>query len=69
MEEHVAALDTHVVIEKEAWDRLEDIKQVIKRMLESEFGITHSTLEFEREDQSHCSADLYGHASRPSQQD
>lgn len=69
MEEHVAALDTHVVIEKKAWDRLEDIKQAIKRMLESEFGITHSTLEFEREDQSHCSADLYGHDARPSRQE
>jgi cobalt-zinc-cadmium efflux system protein len=61
MEEHAAALDTHVVVKEEAWDRLEELKRAIKRALEDEFGITHSTLEFEREDQAHQDADLYGH--------
>ena len=63
MEEHAAALDTHVVVKEEAWDRLEELKRAIKRALEDEFGITHSTLEFEREDQAHRDADLYGHGS------
>lgn len=70
MEEHAAALDTHVVVEMNAWDRLEDVKHAIKRALESEFGITHSTLEFEREDRAHHNANLYGHgASRGRQED
>lgn len=64
MEEHAAALDTHVVVEVNAWDRLEDIKHAIKRALESEFGITHSTLEFERQDRAHQSASLYGHGGK-----
>ena len=64
MEEHAAALDTHVVVRKEAWDHLEDIKHAIKRVLESEFGITHSTLEFERDDRAHQNASLYGHDSK-----
>lgn len=61
MEEHEAALDTHVVVESKAWDRLEEVKHAIKRVLEDQFGITHSTLEFEREDQAHRHAALYGH--------
>ena len=61
MEEHAAALDTHVVVKTEAWDRVEEIKQAIKRALEEQFDITHSTLEFEREDRAHQNANLYGH--------
>lgn len=61
MEEHTAALDTHVVVEEKAWDSLEEIKRAIKRVLEEKFDITHSTLEFEREDQAHQGASLYGH--------
>jgi cobalt-zinc-cadmium efflux system protein len=53
-----------VVVEVNAWDRLEDIKHAIKRALESEFGITHSTLEFERQDRAHQSASLYGHGGK-----
>ena len=49
MEEHAAALDTHVVVEDAAWDRLEDVNRAIKARLKNEFGIGHSTLEFERE--------------------
>lgn len=63
MEEHAAALDTHVVVREEAWDRLEELKRAIKRALENALGITHSTLEFEREGQAHQDADLYGHGS------
>ena len=64
MEEHSAALDTHVVVRAEAWDRLEEIKQAIKQVLKGEFDIMHSTLEFEREDQAHQNANLYGHGER-----
>ena len=69
MEEHAAALDTHVVVEQKAWDRLEDIKRAIKRVLEEKFDITHSTLEFEREDQAHQDASLYGHGSNRGEQE
>lgn len=61
MEEHAAALDTHVVVEEKPWDRLEEIKRAIKRVLEEKFDVTHSTLEFEREDKAHRGASLYGH--------
>ena len=61
MQEHAAALDTHVVVETQAWERLEEIKSTIKRVLEEQFDITHSTLEFEREDKAHDQASLYGH--------
>ena len=61
MEEHEAALDTHVVVEDAAWDRLEDVKRAIKARLEDEFGIGHSTLEFEREARACGDARTYGH--------
>ena len=64
MQEHAAALDTHVVIETGSWERLEDIKDEIKRMLESQFGIAHSTLEFERQERAHQNASLYGHGGK-----
>lgn len=64
MQEHAAALDTHVVIETGSWERLEDIKDEIKRMLESQFGIVHSTLEFERQERAHQNASLYGHGGK-----
>ena len=61
MEEHAAALDTHVVVEDAAWDRLEDVKRAIKARLEDEFDIGHSTLEFEREARACDDAEVYGH--------
>ena len=61
MEEHQAALDTHVVIEKAAWGRLEEIKRTIKDVLEEQFDIRHSTLEFEHPDCAHQDAEVYGH--------
>ncbi|TKA95314.1 cation transporter [Cereibacter changlensis] len=63
MGEHAAALDSHVVVECTAWDRLDGIKLEIKQMLAEKFEITHSTLEFEREDNSRPDASLYGHES------
>jgi cobalt-zinc-cadmium efflux system protein len=61
MEEHEAALDTHVVVEDAAWDRLEDVKRAIKTHLKDEFDIGHSTLEFEREARGCDDAQTYGH--------
>jgi cobalt-zinc-cadmium efflux system protein len=64
MDEHAAALDSHVVIEKNAWGGVEDIKRAIKQVLKERFGITHSTLEFERWDVAHMNAHLYGHGRK-----
>ena len=61
MGEHEAALDTHVVIDCDRWGDLEEIKLAIKTRLENEFGIGHSTLEFERSDRKHQGAEKYGH--------
>jgi len=61
MEEHAAALDTHVVIEQSKWEELEDVKRSIKQTIEKRFGITHSTLEFEREADAHKNAQIYEH--------
>tara|TARA_R110001592_G_scaffold254129_3_gene517513 strand:+ start:60984 stop:61889 length:906 start_codon:yes stop_codon:yes gene_type:complete len=61
MGEHQAALDTHVVVDCNRWDDLEEIKLAIKARLENEFGIRHSTLEFERSDRMHQDAEKYGH--------
>jgi cobalt-zinc-cadmium efflux system protein len=61
MQEHQAALDTHVVIEDARWDDLETLKKKIKARLEEDFGISHSTLEFERLCDKHEEATRYGH--------
>ena len=63
MGEHEASLDAHVIVETSGWDQLEEIKLRIKMVLEKEFNIRHSTLEFEHPDYRHCDtdADVYGH--------
>ena len=61
MGEHAAALDTHVVIEDGAWDRLEAIKRDIKDVLAGKFDVHHSTLEFETAENAHRDAETYGH--------
>lgn len=61
MQEHEAALDCHIVLTAGGWSRIEAIKRDIKTRLENRFGIGHSTLEFERADQAHENANLYGH--------
>tara|TARA_R110002020_G_scaffold232366_2_gene443950 strand:- start:12542 stop:13558 length:1017 start_codon:yes stop_codon:yes gene_type:complete len=52
-EEH-KALEAHVVINRENAGQLERIKNEIKERLHHDYGITHSTLEFEYPD---CSAE------------
>ena len=61
MEEHRAALDTHIVVEEGSWGRLEEVKHAVKERLRERFGIDHSTLEFEREDRACGDAQVYGH--------
>ncbi len=60
MHEHEAALDCHVVLSGDGWDRIEAIKAEIKDRLRERFGIGHSSLEFEHIDRAHRGADLYG---------
>ena len=50
MQEHRAALDTHVVIAKADWEDQEVIKKAIKSRLARDFGIEHSTLELEQQE-------------------
>ncbi|SFP84621.1 cation diffusion facilitator family transporter [Tranquillimonas alkanivorans] len=61
MQEHEAALDCHVVLTEEGWTRIETIKGTIKDKLEADFGITHSSLEFENIHRAHRDAELFGH--------
>ena len=61
MEEHEAALDTHVVVDASRWEDLEKIKDAIKARVKGDFGIEHSTLEFERSDRKHEDAKRDGH--------
>ena len=49
MQEHSPALDTHVVITGSRWEEIETIRAAIKARLARDFGIEHSTLEFERQ--------------------
>lgn len=61
MQEHDAALDCHVVLTEDGWTRIEAIKAAIKHRLEADFGITHSSLEFENVEHAHQDAELFGH--------
>jgi len=61
MQEHEAALDCHVVVTADGWTRIEVIKAEIKDRLNDRFGIAHSSLEFEHEENAHKDTDLYGH--------
>jgi len=61
MEENAPALDAHVVVEDVAWGQLEQIKAELKTQIGAEFGIDHSTLEFERNEACDVEAPLFGH--------
>src|SRR6056297_403999 len=61
MQEQEAALDCHVVLTADGWGQIEKVKAAIKDQLKDDFGIGHSSLEFEHEDRAHENADLYGH--------
>lgn len=61
MQEHEVALDCHVVLMGRDWTDLEAVKQAVKKKLADDFGITHSSLEFETSDKAHEGAALFGH--------
>ena len=47
LDEHHLAMEAHVVIRQHRLEEMERVKAAAKAMLETRFGITHSTLEFE----------------------
>jgi len=49
LDENEIMLESHVVIEQKNLPDMEEIKSMLKQKLQDEFGITHSTLEFEFE--------------------
>lgn len=49
LDEQSVMLESHVVIEKRDLEKMETIKTKIKELLHDQFGINHSTLEFEFE--------------------
>ena len=63
MQEHAAALDCHIVVERARLDEAEKIKQNVKVALADRFSIEHSTLEFEAKDSAHEDAQVFGHGS------
>lgn len=63
MQEHAAALDCHIVVERSRMEDIETIKPGIKAVLRKRFSIEHSTLEFEAKDTAHQNAHLFGHGS------
>ena len=67
MQEHEIGLESHVVLNEDAWADIEAVKTTIKKTLKERFGIAHSCLEFEHVDRAHRNADLYGHGSLQSE--
>ncbi|KPB00630.1 cation diffusion facilitator family transporter [Ahrensia marina] len=61
MEENMAALDTHVVVETDQLSEIETIKTKIKSLLADQFNIEHTTLEFENFRHTHEDAAKIGH--------
>lgn len=53
LDEHAHSLEAHVVVDPSQASRIEPIKEAVKTLLHAEFGITHSTLEFELEGARH----------------
>lgn len=49
LDESQVMLECHVVIKEEDLSRMEEVKSQLKKLLHDEFGIFHSTLEFEFE--------------------
>uniref|UniRef100_UPI004047B0DD cation diffusion facilitator family transporter n=1 Tax=Yoonia sp. TaxID=2212373 RepID=UPI004047B0DD len=60
IDEQRISVDAHIVVARDQWARMEAVKSDIKKMLAEEFGITHSTLEFEHPDHAHQDAAIIG---------
>jgi cobalt-zinc-cadmium efflux system protein len=63
MQEHEVALDCHIVLTADGWSKTENVKATLKSLLRGDFGIRHSSLEFEHVDRAHKNAALYGHGN------
>jgi len=63
MQENAAALDCHIVVERDRMDEADKIKENVKSVLHERFSIEHSTLEFEATDNAHQEAQVFGHRS------
>ena len=61
IDERQVSVDAHIVVARDHWDRMEAVKSDIKDLLAREFGINHSTLEFEHPDHAHRDAAIFGH--------
>ncbi|MCV2894906.1 cation diffusion facilitator family transporter [Lentibacter sp. XHP0401] len=63
MQESTAALDCHIVVERDRMGEADKIKENVKSVLHERFSIEHSTLEFEATDNAHQEAQVFGHRS------
>ncbi|MBB3995775.1 cobalt-zinc-cadmium efflux system protein [Sulfitobacter undariae] len=63
MQENTAALDCHIVVERDRMGEADKIKENVKSVLHERFSIEHSTLEFEATDNAHQEAQVFGHRS------
>ena len=54
-----------MVVSSQCWPEVEAIKGRIKHTLREEFGISHSTLEFEQAGKADHDTRLFGHAETP----
>ncbi|SCZ84504.1 cation diffusion facilitator family transporter [Nitrosomonas mobilis] len=54
LDEHLNALEAHVVVNSNELSQIEEIKSVLKKLLSDRFEIGHSTLEFEHPEQNIC---------------
>lgn len=61
VEEHVVALDTHLVIENGAWGRADTIKSRVKSALLDKFGIERVTIEMECSAHACSNPAVFGH--------
>lgn len=61
MQEREAALTAHLVIKSDAWDRAEDIRVEVKRVLSRQFGLDQVTLEIEASARACIGSSRFGH--------
>jgi len=64
MQEHESALDAHLVIDTGRWSDADTIKNTVKTALESQFGISHTTLELECSGHACPDPETIGHGIR-----
>lgn len=65
MQEHTAAVQSHVALKPGLWHRADAIKALLKTRLHDDHGIEHSTIEMECASHSCVDAQLYGDHPEP----